>query len=203
MKRLGLIGDVHAEDDLLEAALFRLSTEKVDAILCVGDITDGQGSVDRCVELLEKHHVLAVKGNHDRWMLKDEMRDLSFATMREDITPTTRAYLRELPATRRIGTSAGPLLLCHAFGEHDMIFVDDFLGGLEPLDEKELRARRSYLSRLIPKDISLVVAGHDHRHATKKIGRLKVFNTGTLRRDKRSGFSILDLETLHTRWFDL
>ena len=48
VRRIGLIGDIHAEDQLLERALELLAGRALDAILATGDIADGAGSVNRC-----------------------------------------------------------------------------------------------------------------------------------------------------------
>jgi hypothetical protein len=42
--RIGLIGDVHAEDGFLEIALNHLQALRVDVCLCVGDVVDGLGA---------------------------------------------------------------------------------------------------------------------------------------------------------------
>src|ERR1700685_37778 len=73
---MGLIGDVHAEDDLLAAALEHIKRKGVDAVLCTGDVADGLGSVGRCCELLRQRSVQTVRGNHERWLLTGVMRDL-------------------------------------------------------------------------------------------------------------------------------
>lgn len=50
--RLGLIGDVHAEDERLAAALEVFAAERVDRALCTGDVVDGHGDIDRTCALL-------------------------------------------------------------------------------------------------------------------------------------------------------
>ena len=59
-KRLGIIGDVHAEHDRLESALDFLASENVCEILCTGDIVDGRGNPNKSIELLKKHNVKVV-----------------------------------------------------------------------------------------------------------------------------------------------
>ena len=54
MGHIGLIGDVHAEDELLEAALDYLKGKNVEAILCTGDVADGSAVSSRCCELFTK-----------------------------------------------------------------------------------------------------------------------------------------------------
>jgi hypothetical protein len=54
LRRMLLIGDVHAEDEWLAAVLTH-GAGQVDAVLSVGDIVDdfgGAGEVTRCIELL-------------------------------------------------------------------------------------------------------------------------------------------------------
>ena len=45
--RLGVIGDVHAEDIRLELALNHLQANGVDQIICPGDVVDGIGCPER------------------------------------------------------------------------------------------------------------------------------------------------------------
>jgi predicted phosphodiesterase len=76
IRRVGLIGDVHAEAGLLEQSIRFLQGEGVDTLLCMGDLVDGFGDIDRCCELLEQENVYTVLGNHDRWCLRGELRNL-------------------------------------------------------------------------------------------------------------------------------
>lgn len=200
MRRFGVIGDVHAEDSFLAAALEHLANQRVDHVLCVGDLTDGRGDVDRCVDLLRHHQVATVRGNHDRWMLADEMRELPHATMRADITPSTREYLRNLPITKRFDSPAGGVLLCHGLGDDDMVFVDQILAMEDPTWRRRERGR---LLRLVPKDVSIVVAGHTHRRKVRRLGRVTIIDAGTLRDNDNPGFVVVDLEKRRVQCYDL
>jgi hypothetical protein len=55
LRRFAVLGDLHAEDARLERVLTWLSGQQVEALLSVGDIVDGAGSLDRCCELLAAH----------------------------------------------------------------------------------------------------------------------------------------------------
>ena len=105
--RIGLIGDVHQEDLALAWALGWLSDERVDLVVCVGDIADGFGDLDACCELLDSHGVITVRGNHDRWFLGQTLRDLPQATPLAAASAETRAWLAELPASVSLETPAG------------------------------------------------------------------------------------------------
>src|SRR6187549_567796 len=118
--RIGLIGDVHQEDLALAWALGWLQDEGVDLVVCVGDIADGFGDLDVCCELLESHGVVTVKGNHDRWFLAQQMRDLPQAAAAGAATPASREWLEQLPSTVSIETPAGLALICHGMDDDDM-----------------------------------------------------------------------------------
>src|SRR5437868_5366755 len=98
-RRIGIIGDVHARDGALATAIEALRGMGAETLLCTGDIVDGQGSVDACCALLREHQVATIRGNHERWFLANTMRDLPFATLRDQVSPTSMAYLSSLPPT--------------------------------------------------------------------------------------------------------
>jgi predicted phosphodiesterase len=193
--RVGVIGDVHAEHLRLEAALDHLAARGVGAVLCVGDLADGPGSLPRCVELLRERHVITVRGNHDRWLLAGTLRELPEATRLEDLPEATRAYLEGLPVTRDFSSPLGGLLLCHGLGENDMAKVgpEDFGYSVEVNDDLQALVR----------DVRyrLVVNGHSHRAMVREFTGLTVINGGTLRGADEAGFLSVDFETRQVELF--
>lgn len=197
LRRFGCIGDPHAEDRRLARALAHLQGADVDAILCVGDLVDGLGDVDRVVALLRAHDVLTVRGNHDRWFLGGINRELAHAT--REVAPETRAYLEALPPTRRLPVLGGDLLLCHGVG-------DDDTAELRPDTEDYGLACLDRLPAL-ERDPSLLwmVGGHTHRAMLRALPGLWVINAGTLWGERDPGFMIVDLEArtlVHQRFAD-
>jgi predicted phosphodiesterase len=185
--RFGILGDIHAEDGLLRVALAHFAASDVDTVLAVGDIVDGPGSVDACCDALRASHVLGVRGNHERWFLGGEMRQLPDATPVTAVSAETRAFLEDLPVTRRIPTIKGTLLLCHGTDEEDMVTVrpDDYGYGLEVNDP---------LQRLIRSgDVAMVVCGHSHQRMVRGFGGLTIINAGTLHRKHSPCFGVIDL----------
>ena len=197
IRRAGVIGDVHCEDARLATTLAFFRKEKVDAVLSVGDLADGAGSLDRCCELLAGAGALAVAGNHDRWLLDGTMRDLPNATMPETISETTRAFLRSLPSSLTLESVAGPLLLCHGLGDDDM-------AQLRPDDYGYALDANTSLQRILSTGgVSVVIGGHTHRRMARKLGEVWFVNAGTLHRAFGPGFVIVDLEGRVARFYDL
>jgi predicted phosphodiesterase len=192
LRLVGVLGDVHTEVASLRLALSHFGG--VDKIVCVGDIADGSSDLDETCRILEGASVECVRGNHDRWFLDGELRDLPGAS--QSATEATRAFLRGLPVTRRYETAAGSLLLCHGLGENDMARV-------KPDDQGYALESNSELQRLMSSDIELVVNGHSHRRMVRKFGRLTIINAGTLHREYDPCFALVDFVGREARYFDL
>lgn len=192
--RLGLIGDVHAEDERLRVAITALLREGVDRILCCGDVADGHGDVDRACELLAAHGVETVRGNHDRWLRDDEMRTLPNAHRMTALSPASIDLLKSLPATLTLDLpDGGKLLLCHGVGGNDMCRLGPDDAGYAISSNDDL------LKVLFDPTISVMVCGHTHQPMVRRFERgankppLLVVNAGTLAREDEPGFVLLDL----------
>lgn len=183
---VGVLGDIHQEDQRLERALAHLRERSVDRILSVGDVADGPGDFVRCCQLLGEAGVEAVRGNHDRWLLDGTMRDLSDALPVDELQPAERAFLEGLPIVREYHTPAGLLLLCHGLGMHDM-------QGVGPDDRGYAIHYNSALQSLITDGrYRFVVNGHTHKRMVRSFSGLTIINAGTLFRRHGSGFAHID-----------
>ncbi len=196
--RVLLLGDVHAEDETL-ARILAQHREDCRARLCVGDIADGRGDLEATVALLSAARVQCVRGNHDRWALAGQLRQLEDCT---PLTPESRAFLAGLPVTRRYGTPRGELLLCHAAGEDDMpvIFPEHEAASIDAID--------AMVPLLRDPSLRFMVFGHTHRFMLRVHRGLRLVNPGTLRRGltpagelRRPTWGVLDFEAgAFERW---
>jgi putative phosphoesterase len=192
--RIGLIGDVHQEDLALAWALGLLQDEGVDLVVCVGDVADGFGDLDACCELLESHGVVTVKGNHDRWFLAQQMRELPQAAAAAAANPASREWLEQLPSTVSIETPGGLALICHGMGDDDMV-------GVKPDDVGYALDSNVALQRLLASDEHrIVIAGHTHQPMLRRVGQLTLVNAGTLHREFQPCVGLLDTTTLTERF---
>jgi len=185
--KIGLIGDVHAQDDLLEIALTWLGGVYVDAILCTGDIVDGTGDAERCFALLEKHGVVAVRGNHDRWLANDNGPAISQGSRPVELSKERVLQLRLLPPTLSFVTPAGRLLLCHGLGKND-------LRELRYGDSDSVLESNLELQQLRKSEYAIVINGHTHERMVRDYDGVVVINAGTLRIDRDSVFATVDFD---------
>lgn len=195
MLRAGVVGDVHCEDEALELVLNELTRQGVDAVLCVGDIADGMGDVNRCCALLEERKVHTVMGNHDRWLLSGENRALPNATHANALNARSRAFLETLPLTLKFTTPLGELLLCHGIG-------DDDLASVKPDHLRHDLERNDALKRvLMAKRADYMVNGHTHKPMVRRVRNLTILNAGTLHRNDERSAMIVDFSTKTATFF--
>ncbi len=185
--RIGIIGDVHAQHNRLQAGLEWLESLSVDAIVCTGDIADGCGDIDIACQLLKQYQVVTVRGNHDRWLLDDRVRHVEHAHFRDQVSSTTEAFLESLPITSRIPTVSGDLLLCHGVLEND-------LGKIWPGSQNTQPMRSADLDCLLADPCSsprYLVNGHMHFRTLVDFPSCQIINAGTLK-GKFPGVTLLD-----------
>jgi predicted phosphodiesterase len=187
IRRVGVIGDVHGEHERLAVALDWLAGQRVDALLCTGDIADGRGCLRQSSALLRQAGAITVAGNHDRWLLQDRVRHLPDAHRIDDLDDDTQGFLADLCRTRSLMTVAGPVLLCHGVAEDD-------LGKVWPGTERSKVARSLELDRLIEADTyRFVINGHLHFRVLVDFERMLLINAGTLK-GPHGGVSVVDFE---------
>lgn len=194
VRRLGVIGDLHAEHRRLAQVLDWFSGQEIDAIVCTGDVADGRGCIEESCRLLDAAGVQVVAGNHDRWLLQNKVRHVPGAHAREALSPHALDFLQALPRTRAIDTLSGRLLLCHGIAENDMAKIWPGSSRL-PVERSEC------LDSIIASgDYRYLINGHLHYRVLIDFERLLVMNAGTLR-GVYAGVSIMDFDADAVRSF--
>src|SRR5688572_30603193 len=137
MSRIAVFGGIYNNYLALEAALKDAHKRGVDAIYCLGDMGAFGPHPDRVFPLLREHDVQCIQGNYDHSIgheLPDcqcgytDPRDnhfaqLSYAYTLANTSPVHRAWMRELPAQRRLTLGRRRLLLCHGSPRHTNEFL--------------------------------------------------------------------------------
>lgn len=198
-RRIGVIGDIHTETEVLRWALATLKSEQVELVLATGDIADGpdpETGMGQCCTLLRERGVYAVRGNHDRWLLDGEMRHLPDAASPDDLDPASRNYLLSLPASIEVETPLGLMLFGHGLGDDDM-------ATLYPHDHGPALTDNAVLQSLLRDGrYRLLCAGHTHRRMVRVIEHVTVINAGTLLRKREPCCLVLDFEARMARFSD-
>jgi putative phosphoesterase len=194
--RIAVIGDVHANDERLAAALERIDALQVDVVACTGDIIDGHGSVERCCALLRAHNVLCVRGNHDRWLFTGLLRDRVGATVRDRLSGEDQEFLQSLPSVRELATSGGTILVCHGIGRFDLERITRYE------TDYSLRVNRSLQEIIRSGKYRVMVNGHTHDRLVLRVGELAIVNAGALHLED-PGFVLIDVGRNVVQWHSL
>jgi predicted phosphodiesterase len=126
-ERIAVFGGVYSNYLALEAALRDAHARGAETVYCLGDLGAFGPHPDRVFPLLHEHGVVCVQGNYDDSVgneLADcqcgytDPRDNHFARISYGYTlrntnAANRAWMRELPAQRRIELGGYRVLMCH------------------------------------------------------------------------------------------
>ncbi len=107
--RYGVISDIHANLEALEAVFDELQKAKVDEIICLGDIVGYGPDPEKCVELVRKHCKFSLAGNHDHALLGlidtrffNQYAKKSVEWTKVQLSKTSTEYLHSLPLIEKI-----------------------------------------------------------------------------------------------------
>ncbi|MFH1861025.1 MAG: metallophosphoesterase family protein [bacterium] len=165
--RYGIMSDIHSNLAALESVLIAMETERVDKIICLGDIVGYGPNPNECVERIKEIDGLILAGNHDLAAIGWEDIEWFNSHAKEAIIWTegqlaakNKEYLSHLPEV----ISQKDFILVHGSLYH---FTDEYImTGATAKKSFELMKHRG-----------LLLIGHTHYPATffRKQGQL----TGT------------------------
>jgi putative phosphoesterase len=191
--RIGLISDIHGNLFALEAALAELDTEKLDDLICLGDVAALGPEPGAVLARLQALGCPVVMGNMDEWLLSppepDTADELDQALIRwhaAQLTDAERAYIRAFPATIERSLGAERTLLCfHGSPRsyHDVIVpttpddaLNEMFGGTHA---------------------AILVGGHTHLQMMRHYGDACLINVGSV---GLPGVGAAAQHNHHVRW---
>ena len=167
-QRIGIISDVHCSPGPLAEALHIFADEKVDDIICAGDIAGYYDTLQPTIALLQQSNCSVIIGNHDQsWLEK---------TAPTDDCPM-RAYLQQLPQTLDLEIEGKRIFVVHANPPSEQH------GGIKLLDQQGciIEDRKAEWSDcLIDFEYDVLIVGHTHQVYAEQLGKLLVVNPGSV-----------------------
>jgi predicted phosphodiesterase len=153
-------------------------------------------AVGRVCELLQNNRVICVLGNHDRWLLDKQHRDLPEATFPEEVGRATREFLQSLPHSVELQTIRGRLLLGHGLGSNDMTC-------LYPYDHGPSLQHNTTLQAILRAEhYRYVISGHTHMRMLREIAGVTFINAGALHYTREPGCLLLDFQQRQAQFFE-
>ena len=168
--KLGLISDIHANLPALEAVF--CDGADVERWLCLGDVVGYYPDANQVCELLRRHNILTLRGNHDAYVLgliqPPPDREQQYRTIwtREELGADNMAWLAQLPTALRIVCTEVPVVAFHAspWDEETYIYPDSELA----------------IARLEPPEGGWLALGHTHHPMVRFAGMGQVINPGSV-----------------------
>jgi putative phosphoesterase len=166
--RIGLISDVHASPQPLREALDIFQRERVDVIICLGDIAGYFDGLKPCIELLQQHRCKTIIGNHDEKFLQSDGGD-DHSSERKSLGALPRFLTLELEGICLYAVHAQP--------------PDGTHGGIKLLDQNGdvIAARkRDWTDKLNNFACDVLLVGHTHQVFAERLGEVLVINPGSV-----------------------
>jgi len=190
--RIGVVSDPHGCWVGLKATLDWLEKERVDVIVCAGDVASFGPQPNACVSLLAERDVATVQGNCDRDILLPPLTDQNTDERTAQINAINNWCKARLTSASRQWLAALPPKLKPVL---DVLIVH---GGVEGPDEiVDVDAKSSF-----PPGVSVVAAGHLHVPFVKHTGQGIWVNAGSAGRscdgDPRAALAVLERQS--TGW---
>jgi len=178
--RYGIIADLHANLPALEKVLAHLDRERIDGLVCLGDLVGYGPHPDEVVAMVAEREIPTVVGNHD--LVAAGLDDLdrcgedaraTLAWTRATISASTRDFLRALPHRLELD---GGIVAAHGSIDDPWRYVRRLPDVLEQLDE----VRRLGLG-------SMLLLAHTHRQmVVDETSRKVATSEGLLARRRRT-----------------
>jgi predicted phosphodiesterase len=173
--RLAVLSDLHADAEMLRAALAQLDAAGVEHIVCAGDLVDEGRDPEELIALLVQRGIPSIRGNHDRWALDRARggRPAHVAPSGErQLSPDAMRWLAALPARWDAVIEGVRVAVRHARPGSDMDGIEPAVADSADLDRWLRQA-----------EADVLVVGHTHAaweiHTS---GNRRVLNPGALGR---------------------
>ena len=198
--KIGVISDIHGNIKALNAVLEEFKKRNIEQILCCGDIIGiGPRPEETMKKVLEyKNKLIAVRGNHEQYLLKGIPDTLHGRPMRDDerkfhqwthsrLSEKSKKFLENLPCEKIIEINNKKIYITHYAYDEKQNFKRHIL-------EPTLEESEELFSEI---DADIILFGHTHKKIFNKSDNKWYINPGPLgcpRTTNNAYFGILDIE---------
>ncbi|OOO00407.1 MAG: hypothetical protein ATN35_07490 [Epulopiscium sp. Nele67-Bin004] len=182
--RFAVIGDIHSNKPALQATLDDIAHQNVDFILSTGDLVGYYCYPNEVIDLVRKHNVVAVQGNHDEVIANSDATQLqNYNTNDNNITANASRIFTNATITdqNRLYLKAMPKALTLSAGDKTIQVVHG-----SPTSNKEYLYNNEEI--LLPLSTTLttdiLICGHTHLPYHTQIEDKHFINAGTVGKPK-------------------
>ncbi|AGF53935.1 metallophosphoesterase family protein [Clostridium saccharoperbutylacetonicum] len=189
--KIAVISDIHANIYALINILENIDDEKVDTIICLGDLVGYGPHPNEVISMIRRRHILCIKGNYDSSVVDNKYSYIRETPINAFSLPWTVNELRE---ENRIFLENSPLKLTLNIEGKNILFVH---GSPNAINEYLLEDgdNTNEIMNTITEDV--LVCAHTHIPGIKEFGDKLYVNCGSIGKPKigrpNSTYCILDI----------
>jgi putative phosphoesterase len=174
--RVGLVSDVHGNLLALDAVLAELERERLDRLVCLGDICFGP-QAHECLARVRELGCPVVLGNWDSWSIDgfppadDPVGIMLYeigAWWAQQLTPDDHDFIRTFVPTLEVPLD-GPRMLCFHGSPRSF---SDWIFATTPDEDLE--------TMFDGVDVPVLVGGHTHLQLLRRFGHALIVNPGSI-----------------------
>jgi putative phosphoesterase len=176
--KIAVISDIHANVYALINLLEDIDNEKVDTIICLGDLVGYGPHPNEVISMIRRRHILCIKGNYDSSVASNEysyiretpINSFSLPWTVNELREENRIFLENLPSTLTLGIANKNLLFVH--------------GSPAKIDEYLLKDEANTLNVMNSITQDVLICAHTHIPGIKEFGNKVYINSGSVGKPK-------------------
>ncbi len=166
MPRIGIMSDIHGNQEALEAVLRSLDSDGAEYVVHLGDLVGYNANPRECVRILQSNGIISILGNHDLAALNPQMAESfnvlahkALSYVMDQLQAPHFRFLQNLPRTEVLWDR---YLLCHGSPENIEAYIVNLF-----------QAKRTFnLIRKCYVGIRVCFFGHTHVQKLWSLNRL-------------------------------
>lgn len=176
--KIAVISDIHANIYALINVLEDIDNEKVDSIICLGDLVGYGPHPNEVVSMIRRRNILCIKGNYDSsvvdneysFIRETEINSFSMPWTVNELRQENRNYLDNLPSQISINVCGKNFLFVH--------------GSPNKINEYLLENGDNTKEIMNSVNADVLICAHTHLPVTKQFGNKVYINCGSVGKPK-------------------
>lgn len=176
--KIAVISDIHANIYALMNVLDDIDDEKVDTIICLGDLVGYGPHPNDVISMIRRRNILCIKGNYDSSVVDNEYSYIRETPINSFSLPWT---VNELKEENRIFLQNLPSTLTLNIANKNLFFVH---GSPTKINEYLLKDANNTLETMNSINEDVLICAHTHIPGIKQFGSKIYVNSGSIGKPK-------------------
>lgn len=176
--KIAVISDIHANIYALMTVLSDIDSEKVDTIVCLGDLVGYGPHPNEVISTIRRRNILCLKGNYDSSVVDNEfsfirenpINSFSMPWAVNELREENRIFLNNLPSTISLNIADKNILFVH--------------GSPNKINEYLFQDGKNTYETMNSLKENILVCAHTHLPCAKEFGNKLFINCGSVGKPK-------------------